>query len=117
MRVVIPSDHKDEGAEIYPFFGQAKYFYLYEMEKGESSLLEIRENSASDSIRELSHGKRSLSVQQIIDKYLNECDVFVAVNMNKNVISNLEAKGKKVIFVKGGQIRELVSKIAKEALQ
>ena len=115
MRVVIPSDHKDEGSEIYPFFGQAKYFHVYEIKKGESSLLEIRENPASDSIRELSHGKRPLNVQQVIDEYLNECDVFVAVNMNKKVISNLEAKGKKVAFVKGGKVRELVSKIAQES--
>ena len=114
MRVVIPSDHRNEGAEIYPFFGQARYFHLYEVEKGEFRLLEIRENSASGSIRELGHGERPLRVQQIIDKYLSDCDLFVAVNMNKNIISKLEARGKKVAFVPGGQVGELVGKIAKE---
>ena len=117
MRVVIPSDHKNEGAEIYPFFGQAKFFYIYEVEKDEFRLLETRENSASDSIRELGHGKRPLHVQQLIDEQLNECDLFIAVNMNKNIISKLKARGKKVTLVNGGQVRELASKIAKEGLR
>jgi len=112
MKVAIPSDNQDEGCEIFPFFGQAKYFFIYEIEKGKASLLEVRENPASDTIRGLTHGKKSSGVQQMIDDYLDDCDVFVAVNMNKNVVSNLEAMGKKVVFVEREKARELASRIA-----
>jgi len=113
MRVAIPSDYQDEECEIFPFFGQAKYFFIYEMEKGKASLLEVRENPASATLRGLSHGKRSSGVQQMIDDYLDDCGMFVAVNMNKNVVSNLEAMGKKVVFVEREKVREFASRIAK----
>jgi predicted Fe-Mo cluster-binding NifX family protein len=70
MRVVIPSDSQDEGIKIYPFFGQAKYFFVYEMKKGKFKLLQIRKNPASDTLRGLSHAKKSPGVQQMIDYYL-----------------------------------------------
>ena len=115
MRVAIPSDNQDEGGEIFPFLGQAKYFFIYEMEKGKATLLEVRENPASDTLRGLSHAKKSPGVQQMIDDYLYDCGMFVAVNMNNNVVSNLEAKGKKVTFVEGGKVRELATMVAKGA--
>ncbi len=113
MRVTIPSDNQDEGAEIYPFFGQAKYFFIYEMEKGESRLLEVRENPASNTLSGPCHAKKAPGVQQMIDDYLNDCDVFVAVNINGKIISNLAAKGKEVIFVEGEKVSELATRIAK----
>jgi predicted Fe-Mo cluster-binding NifX family protein len=113
MRMAIPSDNQDEGAEIYPFFGQAKYFFIYEMEKGKARLLEVRKNLASDTLRGLSHAKKWMGVQRMIDDYLKDCGLFVAVNMNENIVSNLVAKGKEVIFVERGNVRELVSRIAK----
>jgi len=113
MRVAIPSDNQDERVEIFPFFGQAKYFFIYEIEKGKVRLLEVRENPDSDTLRGLSHSKKSPGVQQMIDDYLNDCGVFVAVNMNENIVSNLVAKSKKVIFVEGEKVRELATRIAK----
>ena len=86
------------------------------MEKGKASLLEVRENPASDTLRGLSHGKKSSGVQQMIDAYLDDCGMFVAVNMNKNVVSNLEGKGKKVIFVEGEKVSELAVRIAAEKI-
>jgi predicted Fe-Mo cluster-binding NifX family protein len=115
MRVAIPSDNQDEEGEIFPFFGQAKYFFIYEMERGKVRLLEVRENPASNTLRGLSHAKKPPGVQQMIDDYLNDCGVFVAVNMNENVVSNLVAKNKKVIFVEGEKVRELATRIAKGA--
>jgi predicted Fe-Mo cluster-binding NifX family protein len=114
MRVAIPSDKQDEKVEIYPFFGQANCYFLYEMEKGEFRLLEVRENPASGAIRGLSHAEKWIGVQQIIDAYLNDCDVFVAVNMNKKIVANLVAKGKEVIFVEDGKVEELATRIAIE---
>jgi len=113
MRVAIPSDNQDEGVEIFPFFGQAKYFFIYEMERGEIRLLEVRKNPASDTLRGLSHAKKAPGVQQMIDDYLNDCGVFVAVNINEKIVSDLVAKGKKVIFVEGEKVRELATMIAK----
>ena len=49
----------------------------------------------------------------MIDDYLDDCGMFVAVNMNKNVVSNLEAMGKKVVFVEREKVREFASRIAK----
>jgi len=31
VRVVIPSDIKDEDADIAPLFGTSKYFFIYEV--------------------------------------------------------------------------------------
>jgi hypothetical protein len=45
--------------------------------------------------------------------YLNNCDVFVAVKMNKKIVSNLVANGKEVIFVEGEKVSELATRIAK----
>jgi len=114
MRVAIPSDNQDEEVEIYPFFGQAKYYFIYEIEKRESRLLEVRENPSSGILRGLSHAKKPIGIQQMIDDYLNDCDVFVAVNMNENIVSNLLAKGGKVIFVENGKVRELATRTAKK---
>lgn len=113
MKVAIPSDNHDERAKIYPFFGQAKYYFIYEMDKGKFKLLEVRENSASDRLRKLSHAQKHPSVQQMIDDYLNDCDVFVAVNINEKIVENLMGKGKDVIFVEEEKVRELACRIAK----
>ena len=113
MRMAIPSDNQNEGVEIHPFFGQAKCFFIYEMENEEFRLLEVRENPASDTLRGPCHAKKAPGVQQMIDNYLNDCDVFVAVNINEKIINNLAAKGKDVIFVEREKVRELATRIAK----
>jgi predicted Fe-Mo cluster-binding NifX family protein len=110
MRVAIPSDNQGEGAEIYPFFGQAKFYFIFEVDKRKVRLIEVRKNIAFETLRGLSHEKKWIGVQQLIDDYLNDCDVFIAVNMNENIVSNLVAKGQEVIFVKEGNVRELVDK-------
>lgn len=115
MRMAIPSDIQHESAEIHPFFGQASYFFIYELQKGKCRLLEVRENPASDTLCGPCHAKKAQGVQQMIDDYLNDCDVFVAVNINGKIIDNLAAKGKEVIFVEKEKISELVTGITKEA--
>lgn len=113
MRVVIPSDKQDERVEIYPFFGQAKYFFIFEIEKGEYRLLEIRANPSSDALRRLNHANKVPGIQQMIDNHLSDCDLFVAVNMNEKIVSKLVAKRKDVIFVEGEKVKDLATRIAK----
>lgn len=114
MRMVIPSDDRDEGSEIYPFFGQAVFFFIYEVEKNERRLLEARKNPMSAALRDLSHGKRPAQVQQMIDDHLNDCDLFVAVRMSEAVVSELVAQGKKVVFVEGGAVRALAARLLEQ---
>ena len=113
MKVAIPSDHQDEAGEIYPFFGQAKYFFIYEMLKGESRLQETRENPASDVIRGLSHAKKPPAILQMINDYLSDCDVFVSVGINNKIADHLVSKGKEIVLVEKEKIRELAGRIAK----
>ena len=86
------------------------------MEKGECIEQSVRENPASATLCGPCHAKKATGVQQMIDNYLNDCDVFLAVKMNEKVVNNLAAKGKDLIFVEGGKVRELATKIAKEGV-
>ena len=114
MKIVIPSNDKDEGSEIFSFFGMAQYFFIYEWENEESRLLEIRKNPESKPLRELRHSKKPPAVQEMIDKNLNDCHVFFAVGINEKIVENLTSRGKKVVFVDGGKIRELAERLSND---
>jgi len=116
MRVVIPSNSKDEEADISPFFGMSKYFFVYEVARGESRLLEVRENSEFEVLRGLDHSKRPPAVQRMIDDILNDCQVFFAAGMSGWIVDNLAARGQKVTFVEGGKIGELADRFSKGEL-
>jgi predicted Fe-Mo cluster-binding NifX family protein len=117
MRMTIPSNSKDEDAEISGFFGMSKYFFIYEVDKGGPRLLEVRENRESRVLQQLDHSKRAPAVQRMIDGLLNDCHVFVAVGMNGWVVENLTARGRKVRFVQEGKIGELADRFAKGELE
>ena len=113
MRVVIPSDIKDEDADIASLFGMSKYFFIYEVGNEEARLLEVRENQDFKVLRGLEHSRKPPAVQKMIDNLLNDCHVFVAVGINEWVVNNLTARGQKVILTEGGKIRKLVERYSK----
>ncbi len=113
MRMAIPSDDNNENGAIYPFFGQPKNYFIYDVEEGELTLREIRKNPISEILKKLGHGEKPPIIQKMIDDRLSDCDVLVAIGINRGIVENLTSRGKEVVFVENQSIREVAEKIAK----
>jgi len=113
MRIAIPADGSLESGEIYQFFGQALNYFIYEVTDGNLTLLEIRKNPESENLRGLDHGEKPPIIQKMIDTNLDDCDVYVARDINSGIVGNLVSRNKEVVFAGKENVREMAEKIAK----
>jgi len=116
MRIAIPSDGNKENGNIYPFFGQPENYFIYDVNDGQLSLQEIRKNPISERLKGLGHGEKPPVIQKMIEDCLGDCDVFVAIGINRGIVENLTSKGKKVVFAEKKNIRETAEEIVDKNL-
>jgi len=116
MRIAIPSNDSKENGEIYPFFGQPENYFIYDVNEGQLTLQEIRKNPISERLKGLGHGEKPPIIQKMIADCLSDCDVFVAIGINRGVVDSLTSKGKKVVLAKKKNIREIAEEVAKKNL-
>ena len=116
MRIVVPSNENKENGAIFPFFGQPENYFIYDVNKGELTLREIRKNPISERLKGLGHGEKAPIIQKMIVDCLSDCDVFVAIGINSGIVEKLVSGGKEVVFAENQNIREIAEEIASRDL-